>query len=186
VAIELNTAGLRKECKEIYPSPRIVHMAAQLGVPITFGSDAHAPNEVGLNFAEAVQLARRAADAATARTKDRPRFVAGAIGPTNRTLSISPDVNDPALRSITFDELRAALASEDPGLIRSKMEALQRAAYAFAEEVYKEASARSAQAGGPGTESGNGEKTGTKTGKGAGGENGSREGAEDVDYEVVE
>ena len=60
VAIELNTAGLRKECREIYPSPRLVHLAAQGGVPITFGSDAHAPNEVGLNFAEAVQLARSA------------------------------------------------------------------------------------------------------------------------------
>jgi histidinol-phosphatase (PHP family) len=51
---------LRKECREIYPSPRIVQMAAQLGVPITFGSDAHAPTEVGLNFAEAVQLAHSA------------------------------------------------------------------------------------------------------------------------------
>ena len=60
VAVELNTAGLRKECREIYPSPRIVQMAAQLGVPITFGSDAHAPAEVGLNFAEAVQLAHSA------------------------------------------------------------------------------------------------------------------------------
>ena len=60
LAIELNTAGLRKECREIYPSPRIVHMAAQLGVPITFGSDAHAPSEVGMNFAEAVQLAHSA------------------------------------------------------------------------------------------------------------------------------
>ncbi|HEV2208230.1 MAG TPA: histidinol-phosphatase HisJ [Verrucomicrobiae bacterium] len=60
VAIELNTAGLRKDCKEIYPSQRIVHLAAQLGVPITFGSDAHAPQEVGLNLAEAVQLARAA------------------------------------------------------------------------------------------------------------------------------
>jgi histidinol-phosphatase (PHP family) len=60
VAIELNTAGLRKDCKEIYPSPRIVGLAAELGVPITFGSDAHAPNEVGMNFSEAVELARRA------------------------------------------------------------------------------------------------------------------------------
>jgi histidinol-phosphatase (PHP family) len=59
-AIELNTAGLRKECKEIYPSLPIVRLAAQLGVPITFGSDAHAPNEVGMNFAEALQLARSA------------------------------------------------------------------------------------------------------------------------------
>ena len=60
LVVELNTSGLRKECHEIYPSPRIVQMAAQLGVPICFGSDAHATNEVGLNFAEAVQLARSA------------------------------------------------------------------------------------------------------------------------------
>lgn len=60
VAMELNTAGLRKDCKEIYPSPQIVRMAAELGVPITFGSDAHAPEEVGLNLAEAVDLARSA------------------------------------------------------------------------------------------------------------------------------
>ena len=60
VAIELNTAGLRKDCKEIYPSPRIVQLAAQMRVPITFGSDAHAPEEVGMNFAEAMQLARSA------------------------------------------------------------------------------------------------------------------------------
>ncbi len=58
VAIELNTAGLRKDCKEIYPSPQIVGLAAEFGVPITFGSDAHAPDEVGMNFTEAIQLAR--------------------------------------------------------------------------------------------------------------------------------
>jgi len=52
--------GLRKDCKEIYPFPQIVQFAAQMGVPITFGSDAHAPQEVGMNFAEAIQLARSA------------------------------------------------------------------------------------------------------------------------------
>jgi histidinol-phosphatase (PHP family) len=57
-AIELNTAGLRKDCREIYPSPEILRLAFQNGVPITFGSDAHAPGEVGMNFAEAVRLAR--------------------------------------------------------------------------------------------------------------------------------
>jgi histidinol-phosphatase (PHP family) len=56
-AIELNTAGLRKECKEIYPSREILQLAFTKGVPITFGSDAHAPEEVGMNFAEAIQLA---------------------------------------------------------------------------------------------------------------------------------
>ena len=56
-AIELNTAGLRKDCREIYPSSEILQVAFKKGVPITFGSDAHAPKEVGMNFAEAVQLA---------------------------------------------------------------------------------------------------------------------------------
>ena len=59
-AIEINTAGLRKECHEIYPSREILTLAFQHGVPITFGSDAHAPEEVGMGFAEAVALARSA------------------------------------------------------------------------------------------------------------------------------
>ena len=58
LAMELNTAGLRKDCKEIYPSPKIVEMAYKEGVPITFASDAHAIGEVGMNFAEAIALAR--------------------------------------------------------------------------------------------------------------------------------
>ena len=57
-ALDINTAGLRKDCREIYPSREILQLAFQKGVPITFGSDAHAPEEVGMNFAEAVQLAR--------------------------------------------------------------------------------------------------------------------------------
>ena len=57
-AIELNTAGLRKDCKEIYPSRQLLQLAFQRGVPITFGSDAHAPEEVGMGFAEAIRLAR--------------------------------------------------------------------------------------------------------------------------------
>ncbi len=60
VAIELNTAGLRKDCREIYPSRYILQLAAQKGVPITFGSDAHAPGEVGADLAAAVDLARSA------------------------------------------------------------------------------------------------------------------------------
>ncbi len=58
VAIELNTAGLRKECREIYPSRKILEMAFAHGVVITFGSDAHLPEEVGANFAEAMALAK--------------------------------------------------------------------------------------------------------------------------------
>jgi|SRR5579862_6172322 len=53
----------------------------------------------------AARLARECADAWTAKTPDKPRFVAGAIGPTNRTATISPDVNDPGFRNVSFDEL---------------------------------------------------------------------------------
>lgn len=57
-AIELNTAGLRKECREIYPSRQILELALARGVAITFGSDAHAPEEVGADFPAAIALAR--------------------------------------------------------------------------------------------------------------------------------
>jgi len=57
-AIELNTAGLRKDCKEIYPSRQILELAFQKNVAVTFGSDAHAPEEVGMNFTEAIEFAR--------------------------------------------------------------------------------------------------------------------------------
>jgi histidinol-phosphatase (PHP family) len=73
VVIELNTAGLRKDCREIYPSLPILQLAGQFGVPITFGSDAHAPAEVGLNFAEAVQLARSAGYTHSCRFTQRKR-----------------------------------------------------------------------------------------------------------------
>jgi histidinol-phosphatase (PHP family) len=75
LAIELNTAGLRKECKEIYPSLSLLRLAAQLGVPITFGSDAHAPEEVGLNLAEAVSLAGAAGFSHCCRFTRRKRQV---------------------------------------------------------------------------------------------------------------
>jgi len=65
----------------------------------------------------AAKLARAAADAATKRTPDRPRFVAGALGPTNRTASISPDVNNPGFRNVSFDELAEAYAEQARGLI---------------------------------------------------------------------
>src|SRR5688500_6481966 len=62
-------------------------------------------------------IARRVADEWTRRTPDRPRFVAGSLGPTNRTLSISPDVNNASFRAATFDELRTAYAQQALGLI---------------------------------------------------------------------
>ena len=65
----------------------------------------------------AAELARAEAAQWTRRTPDRPRFVAGAIGPTNKPLSISPDVNDPTARSVDFDAVRDAYAEQTRGLI---------------------------------------------------------------------
>ena len=66
---------------------------------------------------EAAQLARAAADACETKDPSRPRFVAGALGPTNRTASISPDVNDPGFRNISFDQLVAAYTEAVRGLV---------------------------------------------------------------------
>ncbi|RLK46821.1 methionine synthase (B12-dependent) [Alkalispirillum mobile] len=65
----------------------------------------------------AARLAREACDAAERETPDQPRYVAGALGPTNRTGSISPDVNNPGYRNITFDQLRAAYLEAAQGLV---------------------------------------------------------------------
>ncbi|MCS5635210.1 MAG: methionine synthase [Myxococcota bacterium] len=96
----------------------------------TFGANAVAQGDYDLQpichelNVEAARLARRTADAWTARTPDRPRWVAGAIGPTPRTLSISPDVSDPAARSISFDELRAVYREAAAGLIEGGVDLL--------------------------------------------------------------
>ena len=66
---------------------------------------------------EGARLARQACDAMEAADASRPRYVAGALGPTNRTCSISPDVNDPGMRNVTYDELREAYAEATRGLI---------------------------------------------------------------------
>jgi 5-methyltetrahydrofolate--homocysteine methyltransferase len=65
----------------------------------------------------AARLAREAADKFEAKDPSRPRVVAGAIGPTNRTASISPDVNNPGFRNVTFDELVEAYSEQTRGLI---------------------------------------------------------------------
>jgi 5-methyltetrahydrofolate--homocysteine methyltransferase len=89
----------------------------------TFGASAIGQGEYGLseiayelNVAGA-KIAREAADAWTARTPDKPRFVAGAIGPTTKMLSMSPNVNDPGYRAVTFDQMRAAFEDCARGLI---------------------------------------------------------------------
>ena len=99
-----------------------------------------------LNY-EGARIARRAADKVAAET-GRPRFVAGAIGPTNRTASISPDVNNPGFRAITFDELRTAYAEATRGLIDGGADAIlietifdtlnAKAAVAAVEDVFEE------------------------------------------------
>jgi 5-methyltetrahydrofolate--homocysteine methyltransferase len=76
-----------------------------------------------INFA-AAQLARQAADAATKQTPHKPRFVIGILGPTNRTASLSPDVNDPGFRNVTFEELVAAYTEATHGLVQGGVDIL--------------------------------------------------------------
>ncbi|MFN7791775.1 MAG: homocysteine S-methyltransferase family protein [Cyclobacteriaceae bacterium] len=69
-----------------------------------------------LNF-QSANLAKEVAVEFTQREPDKPRFVAGAVGPTNRTLSISPNVNDPGYRAVTFDQLKVAYKEQVKGLM---------------------------------------------------------------------
>ncbi len=89
----------------------------------TFNSQAVSQADYGLEAVgyelnvAAARIARAAADEYATLTPDRPRFVAGSMGPANRTLSISPDVSNPAFRSLTFDALKDAYADQARGLI---------------------------------------------------------------------
>jgi 5-methyltetrahydrofolate--homocysteine methyltransferase len=94
----------------------------------TFGANALAQDDYGLahvaremNVA-AARLAREAADRFS--TPDKPRFVAGALGPTPRTASISPDVNDPGARNVDFEQLRAAYHEQVEGLVEAGVDLL--------------------------------------------------------------
>ena len=95
----------------------------------TFNSNATSQADYGaealvreLNLA-AAQIARRAADDVAART-GRPRFVAGALGPTNRTASLSPHVNDPGFRNVSFDELAATYDEATRALVEGGVDAI--------------------------------------------------------------
>jgi 5-methyltetrahydrofolate--homocysteine methyltransferase len=87
----------------------------------TFGATTVAQDDYGLGAyaremnVAAARLAREACDRFS--SAEKPRFVAGALGPTPKTASISPDVNDPAARNVTFDELKAAYAEQASGLL---------------------------------------------------------------------
>ena len=112
----------------------------------TFSSTTIAQADYGLEDVvtelnrEGARLAREAAD--LAQQKDgRRRFVAGAMGPTNRTASLSPDVNDPGFRAVTFDELRAAYAQAALGLIEGGVDLM------LIETVFDTLNAKAALAG---------------------------------------
>jgi 5-methyltetrahydrofolate--homocysteine methyltransferase len=94
----------------------------------TFGANAISQADYGMESlvvemnAESVRIAREAADAMS--TPDRPRWVAGGIGPTNQTASISPDVNDPGYRAVTFDDLARAYGEAARALIEAGADVL--------------------------------------------------------------
>ncbi|MBD3410996.1 MAG: methionine synthase [Ignavibacteriales bacterium] len=96
----------------------------------TFSSTSIAQADYGLSAIakelnrEAARLAREAADEFTRATPEKPRFVAGALGPTNKTLSISPDVNNPGYRAATFDGLIAAYEEAAEGLVEGGADVL--------------------------------------------------------------
>ena len=110
-----------KAIKEIHS--KYFEAGADIAETNTFSStsiamaDYKMENEIyQLNY-ESAKIAREVADEFTAKEPHKPRFVAGVMGPTNRTLSMSPDVNDPGYRAITFDELRSAYKLQAEALI---------------------------------------------------------------------
>lgn len=99
-----------------------------------------------LNY-ESARIARKVADEFTARNPEKPRFVAGSMGPTNKTASMSPDVNDPGFRAVTFEELRLAYKQQaealadggvDLFLVETVFDTLNAKAALFAIEEVKE------------------------------------------------
>ncbi|MDX1651416.1 MAG: homocysteine S-methyltransferase family protein [Brumimicrobium sp.] len=96
----------------------------------TFSGTTIAQADYGLEHAvydinyQSAKIAREVADEFTDREPDKPRYVAGSIGPTNRTASISPDVNDPGYRAITFDELVEAYSQQVKALIEGGVDLL--------------------------------------------------------------
>ena len=87
-------------------------------------ADYHVQDYVREMNIAAVKLAREVADEFTALTPDKPRFVAGSIGPTNKTCSMSPDVNNPAFRALTYDELATAYREQMEAMLEAGVDAL--------------------------------------------------------------
>lgn len=87
-------------------------------------ADYHLEEQVyNINY-QAAQIARSAASAYTAKTPEKPRFVAGSIGPTGKTASISPDVNDPGKRAVSFDDLKHAYKEQTLALMDGEVDLL--------------------------------------------------------------
>ncbi len=89
----------------------------------TFNAQTISMDDYGMAESGA-RLARQAADEFTAKNPDKPRFVAGAVGPTNKTASMSPDVNNPAYRAVSFDDLVVAYKEQILALIEGGVDAL--------------------------------------------------------------
>ena len=100
-----------------------IEAGADLLATNTFNANAISQADYGIaemareiNLA-AAKITRQCADEATAREPDKPRFVTGALGPTNKTLSVSPNVNDPGFRAVTFDEVKGIYREQVDGLL---------------------------------------------------------------------
>lgn len=96
----------------------------------TFSGTTIAQADYGLEVAvydinyESAKIAKEVADEMTAKEPNKPRYVAGSIGPTNRTASLSPDVNNPGFRAVSFDELKSAYAEQAKALIEGGVDIL--------------------------------------------------------------
>ena len=123
---ELLTLTQPQVVQEIHE--RYLAAGADLIETNTFGATSIAQDDYHMGHlayemnVEAARLARRACDKYS--TPDKPRFVAGALGPTPKTASISPDVNDPAARNVTFDQLAAAYLEQVRGLVEGGADVL--------------------------------------------------------------
>ncbi len=117
-ALNLSQPGIIEEIHRAY-----LEAGADILETNTFNSNAISMADYGfekhvyeLNVAGA-RLAKQAADAYSKKTPDKPRFVAGSVGPTNRTASLSPDVNDPGFRAVSFDQLVTCYSEQIRGLL---------------------------------------------------------------------
>ncbi len=110
-------------CKYLEAGADIIETNTFCATPLSqseYGTEAHC---VELNQ-RAAEIARRAAHQYTKRDPGRPRFVAGSIGPANKSLSLSPDVNDPGYRAATFDQVADSYAQQVRGLLQGKVDLL--------------------------------------------------------------